>query len=241
VCLVDSQLTKLSENFKIFLLLSNLLCLFLELSSWLVDYMLGKVGLKELSQMFRVLPPSNETKFGKDDLENLEPWKIVSHGDCWSNNMLFKYDPETKKPISIVLVDLQMPSESCVTNDLQYVMSSSTHASLRKECLDELLQLYHDKFNHYCKLLRTESLPGFSIDSLRYRFHMSKPFGWFMASMVLPLTLKEEENCVNLEDLAEDVDLIEAMSNISGGGSTNSVFKVRITELATDMYNDGVF
>src|ERR1700733_11197820 len=106
-----------------------------------------------------------------------EPWKIISHRDCWTNNMLFKYDQETKKPTSIILVDLQMPTECCVTNDLQYVMYSSTSASLKKDHLNGLLQLYHDKFNGVCKLLKTETLPGFDIEALKYRFHLAKPFG----------------------------------------------------------------
>jgi len=204
------------------------------------DYMLGKTSLTELSQVFRVLPSANDAKFGKGDMETLEPWTIINHGDCWSNNMLFKYDPETKKPVSIILVDLQMPSETCVTNDLQYVMYSSTNASLRKEHFDELLQLYHDKFNHCCKILRTETLPGFNIDSLKYRFHMSKPYGCYMAFNLLPITLKQEDKVVNLEEMGENVDIMEAFSDLCSGGNTNSVYKERIIGVATDMFNDGV-
>jgi hypothetical protein len=154
--------------------------------------------------------------------------------------MLFRYDPETQKPAEIVLVDLQLAQEACVINDLQYVTYACTDGELRKNHLNELLELYHDKFNLVCETMKCPTLPGFNLDSLKYRFHRSKFLGYFMASGGLPIMLKEEDKVVNMEELGEGKDVMEAFKDICGGSSGNAVFRKRLIDVTTDMVADGV-
>ncbi|XP_021957427.2 uncharacterized protein LOC110853466 isoform X2 [Folsomia candida] len=204
----------------------------------LTKFFMGRIDAKLLEDLMRVKCP-DPVKFGRD-AENPEPWRIICHGDCWSNNMLFKYDQATGKPLEVVLVDLQMPQESCVINDLQYVIFACTRLKLRQLHLDELLQLYHDTFNGVCALTKTPTLPGFCMDSLRFRFHRSKFLGYFMAIMVLPIMLKEEENAVNLEELPEGEDFTEIFANLSTDMGGNTIFKERLIEVTKGMIDEGI-
>lgn len=156
--------------------------------------------------------------------------------------MLFRYDPETNKPIEVVLVDLQIPKETCVVKDLQYVIYSCTDLELRRSHLDELLQLYHDTFNSVCDLMKTPTLPGFSMESLRFRFHRAKLFGLYIATVLFPIMLKgEEEEVLDLEEMEPGVDFNEAFTNLSSKGfEGNQVFKERLLGLVQGMMEDGV-
>ncbi|OXA51136.1 uncharacterized protein LOC110853643 [Folsomia candida] len=190
-----------------------------------------------MDKMMRITNP-DPAKFGKD-AENPEPWRIICHGDCWSNNMVFRYDSETGKPLEIVLLDLQMPQETCVVNDLEYVIFVGTTLEFRRIHLDDLLQLYHDTFNGICEKFNTPTLPGFCMDSLQYRFHRAKFLGYYMATMVVPIMLKEGE-VKNLEDMDEGKDLTDAFIEICKA-DTSSLVKDRLIQVMKGMLEDGVF
>ncbi|OXA51219.1 uncharacterized protein LOC110853579 [Folsomia candida] len=191
------------------------------------------------AKLMRVIEP-DPNKFGKD-ADNPEPWRIICHGDCWSNNMLFRYDQDTGKPLEVVLVDLQAPQETCVVNDLEYVFHVCTTLALRRSHLDDLLQLYHDTFNDICTKFRTPTLPGFCMDSLRFRFHRAKLFGYYMALMGLPIMLNEGE-VRNMEDLEEWKDITDAFIEICADtAGTNRLVKERLIETTKGMIEDGVF
>ncbi|OXA51218.1 uncharacterized protein LOC110853464 [Folsomia candida] len=198
---------------------------------------IGKGQFEGMEKLFRVTEPDPD-KFGKD-VKNPEPWRIICHGDCWSNNMLFRYDPATGKPLEIVLVDLQMPRETCVVNDLEYVFHVCTTLALRRAHLDDLLQLYHDTFNGVCAKLRTPTLPGFCMDSLRYRFHRGKFFGYYMAMMGIPLMMNDAE-VSNLEDMDEDKEIGEAISEMIADVRGSPRIKDRLIQVTKGMMEDGV-
>jgi hypothetical protein len=94
--------------------------------------------------------------------------------------------------------------ETCVVNDLQYAIYANTDGSLRKSHLQELLLLYHDKFNQICANLKTPTLPGFTLESLKFRFHRSKFFGHYMAIISLPLDTGKERFIQLMQDMLED-------------------------------------
>lgn len=171
---------------------------------------------------------------------NSEPWLLGCHGDCWLNNMLFKYDEETGKPEKVTLVDLQLYREGCPTTDLIYFFFTSTTSETRRNHEEALIRLYHDKFLEYCTELKCEPLPGFNLSSLKRRFRNAKVMGFLWSMQLLTVVLKEPEKVINIAEMDQKQDANEMFSNILGDSDTNTILRKRLSEMTQELYEDGV-
>jgi len=185
----------------------------------------------DLKEFHRICP---------EETPNTRPWKVALHGDCWINNLLFRYNKSGNKPEEIVLIDLQMVREACPTMDMVYVLYSSTDSEFRKKHLDEMLELYHDEFLRNCSLLDVEPLPGFSVEELKRRFHVSKILGYCLAIMVLPIMLKDAADVMDLEKMKEGSGLDDMFNTLAENAGSNKAYSRRITEMARELYEEGV-
>ncbi|XP_075227516.1 uncharacterized protein LOC142327975 [Lycorma delicatula] len=71
----------------------------------------------------------------------VEPEAVLCHGDFNRNNILFKYD-EYHHPTGLKLIDLQLPRYSSPVIDLSFFLLMNTTHTLRKEHLNDLLDIY---------------------------------------------------------------------------------------------------
>ncbi|XP_062551782.1 uncharacterized protein LOC134217041 [Armigeres subalbatus] len=85
-------------------------------------------------KVFRELTTGSETN---------EPYCVVSHGDCWINNLIYKHD-ENNAATNVVLTDWQSSRYASPLLDLGYFFFICVGAQFRKDHLDNLLQHYHN-------------------------------------------------------------------------------------------------
>ncbi|XP_072379903.1 uncharacterized protein [Diabrotica undecimpunctata] len=83
-----------------------------------------------------------------DKLKAPEYKVVITHGDCWCNNFLFKYqDPNDKtNPQSLRVVDWQISGLGSPCGDLSYFLLVNSS----EEVLDDIqtyLKIYHDKLS----------------------------------------------------------------------------------------------
>ncbi|XP_013107723.2 uncharacterized protein LOC106087279 [Stomoxys calcitrans] len=79
-------------------------------------------------------------------------FNVLNHGDCWANNIMFRYD-EQGKLLENYFVDFQMPSYGSPAQDLLYFMMSSAQLDLKVNRFDEMMRYYHENLTHHLKLL----------------------------------------------------------------------------------------
>lgn len=77
------------------------------------------------------------------DLKSTGAGAIISHGDSWQNNLMFRYD-NSGKPIEINLIDFQMARHASPIIDIVYFMFCCTTKELRDAHYENFLKVYHE-------------------------------------------------------------------------------------------------
>lgn len=80
------------------------------------------------------------------NLENIGSAVVISHGDTWQNNIMFKYDKNGKSN-EISLLDWQISRLASPIHDIVYFMFTSTTKELRDIHYNNFLQTYHDSLS----------------------------------------------------------------------------------------------
>jgi len=73
-------------------------------------------------------------------------YQILSHGDCWLNNAMFRFEKGKAKEIS--LIDFQYTRITSPAVDVIYAIYTGTEPELRAQYLTKWLKIYHDQFSY---------------------------------------------------------------------------------------------
>lgn len=80
------------------------------------------------------------------DLESTGAASIITHGDTWQNNTMFRFDNDGK-PIEISLIDWQLSRQSSPIIDIVYFMFCCTTKQLRDAHYENFLKIYHESLS----------------------------------------------------------------------------------------------
>ncbi|KAK9512713.1 hypothetical protein O3M35_001078 [Rhynocoris fuscipes] len=133
-------------------------------------------------------------------------FNVMNHGDCWVNNMLFKYSIDAVRPISIKFVDLQLSFYNSPVYDLQYFLSTSLTMDVRNNSLDHLLTVYHDTLVKQLQLYNYEGTI-ITYEQLIKEFKEANIFGLMTALSLLPYVYRDEtdESFPEMEDMLKEM------------------------------------
>lgn len=81
-----------------------------------------------------------------------EEFNVLNHGDCWCNNIMFKYN-ESGEREDTILVDFQMGKYGTPCQDLLYFIFSSVKQEIRLKEFDFFIRFYHENLKVNLKLL----------------------------------------------------------------------------------------
>ncbi|RXG51389.1 hypothetical protein Avbf_14534, partial [Armadillidium vulgare] len=100
-------------------------------------------------------------KYFFDGFTLIKTFDVLAHGDCWNNNILFRYD-EDDIPIDVRFVDLQCSRKASPATDILYFFYTSLSGDFRAEKMNYMVSIYYKSF---CEVLsRAEKSPPFSYE-----------------------------------------------------------------------------
>ncbi|XP_037817359.1 uncharacterized protein LOC119607490 [Lucilia sericata] len=117
---------------------------------------------------------------------------VLTHGDVWTNNVMFKYCAKTGKPLDVLLIDFQYSFWGSPTLDLHHFFNTSIKEPLRLNHQDDLFQMYHQFFTD---ILRKFKYKSNSIPNLKqFRLHAEqKRFFAVHCSVILQAVMLNED------------------------------------------------
>jgi len=164
-------------------------------------------------------------------------WLVMTHGDAWTNNILFKYSDD--KPTAVKFIDLQVVREMCLTTDLTFFFCMSTTGEIRRKYVNTLLETYFETFTNICNLLQVEPWSDFNLENLKQKYGKAMVYGGAFGLCVLPITLLPSNTECDLEkDSTQDQLYGSAFEDTL---KENAIMEKRILEIAEEVIEAGVF
>jgi hypothetical protein len=129
----------------------------------------------------------------------------ILHGDCWSNNMMFKYqDPQNhSKVVNMNLLDFQLCMIGNPVCDLSYFFYSGGS----KEHFDKLenyLNIYHESFSKAAKNLGSDPEKIFPREALTRDWKIHSRFGLLLSLLLTKMKLVSKEDSESMINTANE-------------------------------------
>ncbi|XP_071533300.1 uncharacterized kinase-like protein D1044.1 isoform X2 [Panulirus ornatus] len=172
---------------------------------------------------------------------NTHPNMVFIHGDCWTNNILFRYN-DAGDPVEVMLVDLQVMRKSAPAVDLNYFLYTSFNGPERKLNLEEFLKTYYTSFSSVLEAGH-EPVP-FTLQELKHDFRRNMKFGCIAGMLAIPFVLSEAADVISMEDITEDnleeitKDRVKTIVNMSQ--REDGLLKPRLLDMIDEMLEAGV-
>ncbi|XP_072378789.1 uncharacterized protein [Diabrotica undecimpunctata] len=154
---------------------------------------------------------------------------VIVQGDCWSNNILFKYEDSSKLE-DLKLIDFQMSNVSTVVNDLSYCL----YAGGTKEIFDDFdryLRIYHDSLADTCS--RFDCKDFISFENLKTEWKEYSKFGFILGLSLIRSKLSEDMDQEEMAQMSNTNDDQEKVPN-----ENSEKIKQKCLELVLHMYEN---
>ncbi|XP_055677686.1 uncharacterized protein LOC129786593 [Lutzomyia longipalpis] len=149
-------------------------------------------GFEEISAKLNKMKDNFWAIVYESDLDKNDGYRVLTHGDFWINNFLFKYDEVTGKPIDTIFVDLTYSHYTSPANDVQYFLNTSPKNEIRESRREDLIRVYYASFERTLSDLNHRVIPTF--DDLLVEMRKKEMFGFMSAIFILPLVLMERQS-----------------------------------------------
>ncbi|XP_046972779.1 uncharacterized protein LOC124539431 [Vanessa cardui] len=122
---------------------------------------------------------------------------VISHGDCWTNNFLYKY--EDGGPIDAKLIDFQLTRCASPVLDISFVIAACTEQELRSKHYDELLEYYYETLSKHIRELGSDPNKLYSRETFMEEVKKYSYFGLAFSFESTPFIILAPEDAINMD------------------------------------------
>lgn len=122
---------------------------------------------------------------------------VMSHGDSWTNNFLYKY--ENNSPIAAKIIDFQLTRCASPVLDIIFVIYACTDQDLRIKHYDELIEYYYNILSNQIRELGSDPDKIYSWDTFVGEIKKYSYFGLAFSFESTPFIVLAPEDAVSME------------------------------------------
>ncbi|XP_068229656.1 uncharacterized protein [Palaemon carinicauda] len=142
----------------------------------------------------------------------------ICHGDCWSSNMLFRYEEDT--PVEVMLVDFQACHYATVASELNQFLYSAVTSEVRSENLEDFMNTYYSTYTGILEAGGIEQ--AFTEEELMDEFKEKNILGAIFAITCVPNELLDDNDTFEKTENEDEIEGIECdfwtrMKDSAGG------------------------
>ncbi|XP_063932892.1 uncharacterized protein LOC135144750 isoform X2 [Zophobas morio] len=138
-----------------------------------------------------------------EEIRNAEAMNVILHGDCWSNNFMYKYEDEDKSiPTEVVILDWQLARPAVLICDLSYFLFCCISENDIHN-MEDVLNVYYKHFSEHLAEFGIDSNVLYPLNQLMDDWKKYCKYGIMFASMLLRITAIGKEDVVDVAEAVE--------------------------------------
>ncbi|KAF5285446.1 hypothetical protein FQR65_LT02286 [Abscondita terminalis] len=140
---------------------------------------------------------------------------VITHGDGWITNFLFKYDVKPATPVDVCILDWQLSHFGSPALDIAQLLFTCTEKELRDKYYTTFIEEYYDAFSIFLAEMGGNAQDQFSFVTLQEHLKKYSVYGLYTAILCL-LTLNSDGSEIpDKNDISKPGDFIERFKNNS--------------------------
>ncbi|PSN43492.1 hypothetical protein C0J52_03208 [Blattella germanica] len=161
--------------------------------------------------------------------EEDEPYNVITHGDLWVSNFMFRYSDLKEEssccgaPDEMKILDFQVSRYASPALDVSYVLLSSADRVTREVHQRSFLHTYHESLSDSLIQLGSDPKELFPFSKLEEQLRKYSRFGLWLTLFNLPHTLDEGES-IEVHKLESSDEILQEDADSQVNTAINAVY-----------------